>query len=240
MHRLFLGCNLWCALFMTGAALLGTAGSVWHQRLAIFAAVFACLVQSAVVALFLGAAKLIKEHVGRFAMPLAFIDRLNEVYHRLIPMAAFGVTITAAAAIVGGAAHLGRAPMWLHVSLAVAAWLYLLAIIPWQYRLHAKVHRLVTDVERALPGPGQAEQVAPLPGFRPDQVVLDRAGRARALLYVGLTVPLPYLGYTYISGRDLSWLMVPTIIATAGCLGAAAHQYRGARKDRQHRLPTAG
>ena len=230
MHRLFLGCNLWSALFMTGAALLGSFGSVWHQRLAIFAALFACLVQSAVVALFLGAARLIKEHVGSFNMPLSFIDRLNEVYHRLIPMAAFGVTITAAASILGGATNVGGAPRWLHVTLAIAAWLYLLAIIPFEYRLHARVHRLVTDVERCLPPPGQSDLVTPLPGFRPDEVVLDRMGRARALLYVGLTIPLPYLGYTFISGHDVSWLMLPTIILTTGCLAAAAHQYRGARR----------
>ena len=229
MHRLFLGCNLWCALFMTGAVLLGASGNAWHQRLAIFAAVFACLVQSAVVALFLGAAKLIKEHVGRFSMPLSFIDRLNEVYHRLIPLAAFGVTLTAAASILGGAADLGRAPMWLHVMLAVTAWLYLLAVIPIEYRLHEKVHRLVTDVERSLPAPGRADEVMPLPGFRPDQVVLDRMGRARALLYVGLTIPLPYFGYTFISGQDVSWLILPTISLATVCFAGAVHQYRGAR-----------
>ena len=214
---------------MTGAAVLGWTGSPWHLRIAIFAAVFACLVQSGVVALFLGAAKLIKEHVGRFSMPLSFIDRLNEVYHRLIPMAAFGVSITAAASILGGAAHLGSAPMWLHIALATTAWLYLLAIIPFEYRLHARVHRLVTDVERCLPPPGQTDLVTPLPGYRPDQVVLDRTGRARALLYVGLTIPLPYLGYTFISGHEVSWLILPTIVLTTGCLAGSAHQYRGAR-----------
>lgn len=238
MHRLFLGCNLWSALFMTAAALLGTSGSAWHQRIAIFATVFACLVQSAVVALFLGAAKLIKEHVGSFSMPLEFIDRLNEVYHRLIPMATVGVTITAAASIIGGAAHLGRAPMWLHVTLAAAAWLYLLAIIPLEYRLHKKVHGLVTDVERSLPRPGETGLVTPLPGFQPDKVVMDRAGRARALLYVGLTIPLPYLGYTFISGHDVSWLALPTIVLSVACLAVAAHQYRGARRDRVDRLIT--
>ena len=229
MHRLFLGCNLWCALFMTGAALLGAADSPWHARMALFAAVFACLVQSAVVALFLGAAKLIKEHVGRFSMPLSFIDRLNEIYHRLIPMAALGVTMTAAAAILGGAAHSSGALPWLHVTVATGAWLYLLAIIPFEYRLHVKVHRLVTDVERCLPPPELAGETAPLPGYRPDQVVMDRTGRARALLYLGLTIPMPYLGYTFISGHDVSWLMVPSIVLACGCLAAAAHQYRGSR-----------
>ncbi|HET6373739.1 MAG TPA: hypothetical protein VFG76_10550, partial [Candidatus Polarisedimenticolia bacterium] len=57
---------------------------------------------------------------------------------------------------------------------------------------------------------------------QPDRVVLDRAGRARALLYIGMTAPLPYLGYTYIAGRDLDFLLIPTLIVTIGCLGGAA------------------
>lgn len=229
MHRLFLGCNLWSALFLTAAALSGWAGSAWHVRVAIFAAIFSCLVQSGAVALFLGAAKLIKEHVGRFSMPLTLIDRLNEVYHRLIPMAAVGTTLTAAASVAGGLAHVDRLPLWAHVTLAAAAYFYLLAIIPLEYRLQRRLHDVVTDVERLLPPAGQAHRTRPMPGFSPDRVVLDRMGRAKALLYVGLTLPLPYLGYTFISGHDVSYLMLPTILLTAACLGWAAREYRGAR-----------
>lgn len=233
MHRLFLGCNLWSALFLTAAALLGRAGSPWHVRVSIFAAFFACLVQCGAVALFLGAAKLVKEHVGRFNMPLAIIDRLNGVYHRLIPAAAIGATLAAAASVAGGLAHVDRAPVWTHATLAVAAWLYLIAVIPIEFRLQGKLHGIITDVERLLPAPAEIPSAPTLPGYRPDQVVLDRAGRARALLYIGLTIPLPYLGYTFISGHDLSYLMLPSAILSAGCLGWAAREYRGARRGHQ-------
>ncbi|HEY3174729.1 MAG TPA: hypothetical protein VGK94_03115 [Candidatus Polarisedimenticolia bacterium] len=231
MHRLFLGCNLWSALFMTAAAFSGWAGSASHVRVAVFAAIFSCLVQSGVIALFLGASKLIKEHVGRYSMPMALIDRLNEVYHKLIPMAAVGSSLAAAASIVGGLAHLNRVPMWAHVTLATAAYLYLLAIIPLEYRLQRRLHDVVTDVETLLPAAGGGPGTGPMPGFRPDQVVFDRMGRAKALLYVGMTLPLPYLGYTFISGQDVSYLMLPTIFLTAGCLGWAAREYRAARPD---------
>jgi hypothetical protein len=66
-------------------------------------------------------------------------------------------------------------------------------------------------------------------------VVLDRAGRAKALLYVGLTLPLPYLGYTFISGHDVSFLLVPTLVLTVVCLGAAMHQHLASKRTRGQR-----
>jgi len=231
MHRLFLGCNLWSALFLTASAWLSAVGSAWHTRVSIFAAVFACLVQSGVIALFLGAAKLTKEHVGRFDMPQDLIVRVNAIYRRLFPMAAVGVALTATAAILGGSAHLGGVPMWMHVAPAVIAYLYLLAVIPLEYRLQSRMHGVILDVERLLPAPEAIPTVPPRPGYRPDRVVLDRAGRARALLYLGLTLPLPYLGYTFISGRNVSFLLVPTVALTVACLAAAARHMLKVRRE---------
>jgi len=231
MHRLFLGCNLWSALFLTASAWSSVSGSAWHTRISIFAAVFACLVQSGVIALFLGAAKLTKEHVGRFDMPQELIARVNAIYHRLFPMAAASVAITAAAAILGGSAHLGSVPMWLHVAPAVIAYAYLLAVIPLEYRLQSRMHGIILDVEKLLPAPEAIASAPARPGYQPDKVVFDRTGRAKALLYLGLTLPMPYLGYTYISGSDVSFLLVPTVALTAACLAAAAHQMLKARRE---------
>lgn len=233
MHRLFLGCNLWNALFLTAAAYLGASGSPLHARVSVFAAVFSCLVQCGAIALFLGAARLTREHVGRFNMPLSLIDRLNHVYHRLMPMAAVGAAMMAAAAVLGGAAHLGVVPVWMHAAPAAVASLYLLAIIPFEYRLQARLHVIIGDVERLLPPPEQIPTTASRPGYSPDQVVLDRAGRAKALLYIGLTLPVPYLGYTFISGHDVSYLLVPTVVLTAACLGGAARLRLTSRRGRQ-------
>lgn len=231
MHRLFLGCNLWSALFLALAAGLGWAGSGHHVRAGIFAAVFACLVQSGIIALFLGASKLTKEHVGRFDMPLTLIDRVNDVYHRLVPMAAVGATAMAAAAILGGLADVGSIPPWVHHLIAVGTAVYLVAIIPVQYRLQARMHGVIRDVERLLPAPERAADVVPHPMYKPDRIILDRTGRARALLYIGLTIPAPYLGWTFIAGRDVAFLLVPTVLLTAACLGGAIAQYRSARRS---------
>jgi len=233
MHRLWLGCNIWNALFLVAAAWMGWAGSPHHVRVSIFTAVFTCLVQCGIIALFLGAAKLTKEHVGRFNMPLRLIDQLNSVYHRLIPMAAVGATWVAAAAIAGGLSHVGGIPLWIHSLLATGAFLYLIAIIIPEYRLLSKMHDVISQVEGLLPAQGSAGPVLPHPGYHPDRIVLDRAGRAKALLYLGLSLPLPYLGYTYISGHDISYLLIPTAVSTLLCLAGAAHQFAASRRRHQ-------
>ena len=231
MHRLFLGLNVWNVLLLCAALVLGWAGSPHHVRFGILAAVFCCLVQSGMVALFIGAAKLIKEHVGRFNMPLTLIDRLNAVYHKLLFMGATATTLMAAAAILGGVADTGQVPMAVHTTAAVLAFGFVLGTAPWEHRLLTRLHGIVTDVERLLPAPAEAGAAAPHPGYRPDQVVLDARGRAKALCYLGLTLPLPYLGYTFIAGRDVSFLLLPSIAATIICLAASAHQFRAARRS---------
>ncbi|HKY33601.1 MAG TPA: hypothetical protein VJV23_13810 [Candidatus Polarisedimenticolia bacterium] len=232
MHRLFFGLNLWSAVFLIGSALLGWAGSRHHTRAALFASVFACLVQCGVIALFLGAAKLTKEHVWRFNMPLTLIDRVNDVYHRIVPAAAIGACLSAGAALSGGLADVGRLPGWSHHLLAVAALAYLLAVIPVERRLHARMHAVILDVERLLPPPEQAAGAPAHPAYRPDRVVLDRTGRARALVFVGLTLPLPWLGYTYISGREVAFLFLPSVAGAVVCLALAVQQHRASGRRR--------
>ncbi|MFQ5701976.1 MAG: hypothetical protein ACE5HU_09050 [Acidobacteriota bacterium] len=231
---MFLGCNLWAGAFLAAAIISGWLRSPHHVRIAVFATVFACLVQCGVIALFLGAAKLTKEHVGRFGMPLSLIDRLNAVYHRLVPAAAVCSTLMAAAAIVGGLADVGRAPVWLHEIVALAAGGLFYTLVPFEFRLQSDVHRIIGDLEKFLPASDRREAAPPHPGYHPDRVVLDATGRARALVYIGLTLPLPYLGYTFIVGRDVSYLLIPTIVLTLAVLVAAAFQYRASRTPRGH------
>jgi hypothetical protein len=227
MYRLFLGLNVWNVLLLSAALVLGWVRSPLHVRGGILAAVFCCLVQSGMVALFIGAAKLIKEHVGRFNMPLSLIDRLNAVYHKLLFLGATATTLMAAVAILGGVADTGQVPLPVHLGLALLAFGFVAAAVPLEHRLLKRLNGIVTDVERLLPAP---EAAAPAPGYSPDKVVLDARGRARALCYLGLTLPLPYLGYTFISGRNVSFLLIPTVVATLLCLLASAHQFRAARR----------
>ncbi len=230
MHRLFLGLNIWNVLLLSAALVLGWIRSPFHVRFGILAAVFCCLVQSGMVALFIGAAKLIKEHVGRFNMPLSLIDRLNAIYHRLLFRAATATSLMAGAAILGGVADTGRLPMPVHLGAAALAYLFVVVTAPQEHRLLVRLHGIVTDVEKHLPAPDAAGAMEPHPRYRPDQVVLDARGRARALCYIGVTLPLPWLGYTFIAGRNVSALLLPTIMMTLLCFVGAAHQFRAARR----------
>ena len=150
MHRLFLGLNVWNVLLLCAALVLGWVRSPHHVRFGILAAVFCCLVQSGMVALFIGAAKLIKEHVGHFNMPLTLIDRLNAVYHKLLFTGATATTLMAAAAILGGVADTGQVPMPVHLAAAVLAFGFVLGTAPWEHRLLTRLHGYLRHLQPDL------------------------------------------------------------------------------------------
>ena len=228
MYLLVLGCNLWNIALLTVSAWLGIAGSEHHVKISLFAAVFAALVHGGGVALFLGGGKLLKEHVGRFNLPLSLIDRLKEIYVALIPKAILGAASMPLVGVVGGLSGTGLLPAWTHWTLAAAAYGYNLWLVPHEYRWLKRFHGLIREVDARLPATEEIESVEPHPKYRPDEVVMDTRGRARAFLYIGLTLPAPYLGYRFISGFSVDWLILPTLVATALCLGASAHYYRKA------------
>ena len=89
-------------------------------------------------------------------------------------------------------------------------------------------HEIVQEVERCLPPSEVLDETAPHPDYVPDEVVLDARGRARALLFIGLSLPFVFIGYSYIAGFDVEWLLLPTGIGTIGCLGGALHYHRRA------------
>jgi hypothetical protein len=230
VYLLVLGCNVWLVLLLTLSGWLGISGSRWHLLVSLFAAVFTALVHGGTVALFLGGGKLVKEHIGRFNMPMEILDRLNRIYAALIPRAILGATTMPVVGVVGGLAGTGYLPLWTHWTLAAAAYLYLLWLPLHEYRWLKRFHGIVREVDRRLPPDGAMEEAAPHPDYRPDEVVLDARGRARALLYIGLTIPVPYLGYHFIVGLRVAWLLVPTVLLTALCLGSSAYYYRRARR----------
>ena len=230
MYLLILGCNIWVIFLLTASAWLGFTGSSRHLLVSLFAAVFTALVHGGGVALFLGGGKLVKEHIGRFNMPLTILDRLNVIYGALIPMAMLGAASMPVVGVVGGLAGNGYVPRWTHWVLAVVAYAYNLWLVPHEYRWLKRFHGVVREVDAHVPPPEALPSVQPHPGYRPDQIVLDAHGRARALLYIGLTVPVPYLGYRFIVGLPVGWLLIPTILGTVLCLGSSVYYYRRARR----------
>src|SRR5436190_20094272 len=96
MHRVIAGCNLWAVVFLITALSLGAMHSPWHQSAGIFAAVFALLAQSAIFALFMGASKLLKEHVELYALGPEHVARTNAIMLPLFAWAsvASGLVLT--------------------------------------------------------------------------------------------------------------------------------------------------
>jgi len=230
MYLLNLGLNLWNVLLLTASLILGFTGSRWHVLVALFAAVVSALVHGGSVALLLGGSKLVKEHLGRFNLPLTLLDRLNEVYKAFVPRAILGAATMPVVGVIGGLAGTGVLPRSLHWGLGLAAYAYNLWLVPHEYRWLKKFHGIVLEVSRRLPPAEAMESTPPHPDYTPDQVVLDLLGKAKALLFIGLTLPLAYLGYRFISGFAIGWLAIPTLVATSGCLGGSLHFFLRSRR----------
>lgn len=226
MYRLILGCNVWNVLLLAVSAWLGLTGARGHVVVSLFAAVFSAAVHGGGVALFMGGGKLVKEHVGRFHLPLDIIERLNVVYHAHIPKAILAAASMPVVGVLGGLVGIGKLPGWLHGGLGIAALAYQVWLVPYQYRWLKRFHGIVQEVERRLPPDEELATTAPHPGYRPDEVVLDARGRARALLFIGLSLPALFVGYAYIAGFPVRWLLIPTVIGTLACLAGALHYHR--------------
>jgi len=229
VYLLILGCNVWNLLLLVASAWLGIAGSRHHVLISLFAAVFGALVHGGGVALFLGGGKLVKEHVGRFNLPTSILDRYNEVYKAFVTRAILGAASMPVAGVIGGLGGTGLLPRWVHWSVASAGLAYNAWLVPYEYRWLKRFHQVVREVDARLPPPEAIPTTAPHPAYVPDAIVLDARGRARALLYMGLTLPVPYLGYRFIVGLPVGWLLIPTVVLTAACLGGSARYYRKAR-----------
>lgn len=230
MYLLNLGLNLWNVLLLTASLVLGFTGSRWHVLIALFAAVVTALVHGGSVALLMGGSKLVKEHLGRFNLPRSILDRLNEVYKAFVPKAILGAATMPIVGVIGGLAGTGVLPRSVHWGLGLAAYAYNLWLVPHEYRWLKQFHGIVLEVSRRLPSQEAMESAVPHPAYIPDQVVLDLRGKAKALLFIGLTIPLTYLGYRYISGFAIGWLALPALAATAGCLGGSWYCYLRSRR----------
>ncbi len=230
MYRLILGCNVWNILLLSISAALGLTGSRWHVMAALFATIFSAMVHGGGAALFMGGSKLIKEHVGRFNMPLSIIDRLNVVYHAYMPKTIAAGASMPAVGVLGGLVGIGLFPGWAHGGLSLAALLYQIWMVPYQYRWLKRFHGVVKEVETSLPPSEKMEETEPHPDYEPDVVVLDARGKARALLFIGLSLPFAFVGYFFVSGFGLGWMTIPVAVGTVACLAGALHYHRAASR----------
>ena len=176
--------------------MLGAVHSPYHVGVGLFAALFTLFAQCANFALFMGASKLIKEHVELYKLPPAYLDRNNALLFRLLPWAFTGSFTLLFFAILAGLVISGEVPVIVHVVVGVLSMAVVAVALPPEVRVFRELHELLVDMEEVLPArPAQTLQAAaaaedgPAPDLRP-----------RALVYVGSTVLVAVLGYKYISG----------------------------------------
>jgi hypothetical protein len=234
MHRVVAGCNLWAILFLTVAVVLGWLDAPRHTAVGIFAAVFALLAQSAIFALFMGASKLVQEHVELFALPAQLLDRVNAIMFPLFRAASIGALAVLPFALFAGLGASGDVPTWLHLWAGAGAVAVLAVLLPGEVRGLRAMHQVLLDMEAALPERGSEPAPPPPRGAE----AIDRG--ARALIYVGSTVLFMALGYRYIAGIRLPAAVLWTAGGLAAlCLALAlARRRRGAQAPRPLSLST--
>ena len=204
MHRVIAGVNLWAIMFLGLAFALGLTHSPRHQTVAVFATVFGMLAQCAIFALFMGASKLLKEHMERFTLPTSLLDRTNAIMVPLFRWATAGSLAVLLAAMLGGLTASGEVAPWIHPIVGGAA-IAFLVIAAWrEVPMLGSMHQILLDMEAALPEP-TCEGDAPVAVTAPDL-------RARGLVYVGSTGLAMVLGYKYVAGLrvppGLIWIVV--------------------------------
>lgn len=222
MHRVIAGCNAWAIVFLLAALVLGAMRSPAHVSFGLFAAVFGILAQSLVFALFMGASKLLKEHVTRYALDQRHLRAANAILFPLFRRATIGSLSMFAFTILAGLAASGEVAPAIHVAAGVAATLALAAVLPGEVRGLRAMHVVLHEMERAIPEPAAGVPDQPAAPATPPALPDDAIDlRPRALVYSGTTLLALALGYRYISGWRMAHAVPAAVAIGIACLGAA-------------------
>lgn len=213
MHLAISALNAWSFVFLTAALAGGYFGSSWHVTLGLLASIIAVMAQSAVFALFIGAAKTLKETVAVYRLPHTFISRTSEIYFRLFPWATAGALVTAAAAIFGGLAHRSPAQLWIHGTLALAAYATNVAAAIAEHRQLRRMHDLLAEMAAATPAVAEtAGRPTPEAAGREIAPGLQARARGKAILTLSALGLVTLLGYHFLAGGGLP----PLVLVLAG------------------------
>ncbi len=222
MHRIFLTINICNALFLCAALVLGYLRHPQHMLVALFANVSAIFAFSLAMALFMGVAKLIKEHVGRYDLDSEIIARLNAIYHPLLTLVLIATSVLVAVGLLGALLGAGWVPVWLHGVTGLGALLMQVYGTARVYKLQTGLHHLVDEVARLVPAtqvPGSPAEGNAKPGFVADELDWQRRGtRGRAFLGIGVSVPL-IAAYVHIVLFPLGYLWIPVGLAAGLLIG---------------------
>ena len=218
MQRIFSYLNGFNFVFLLTAITLGYLGHPKHVLVGLFADLSAIFAFCLALAIFVGLAKYIKEHVGRYDLNLAVIDRLNGIFHPFFTTVLGCCGLLVVVGILGGTllehSYLAR----IHGILAI------ISVVGYgvgAFRIHrfqADLSRLLAEIADDVPEtqtPGVPAEGRAKEGFVPDVVDWNRRStRGRAWLASGVTLLVVML-HIEIAIKSLGWLWLPIALICA-------------------------
>lgn len=162
MHRIFLGTAVWVMVlffaqfglgFALGAAEPGPARQslfLWHMMVGIFLATVTLILHVMTMFHFIGSGKELKEAVELLGGDAEVIRRLRRFKMQTSGIATLAPVVTGAAVILGGGAHTGALPSWIHWGLGLAALVVNLCAFPVEYRTLKENLRLIHEIDARM------------------------------------------------------------------------------------------
>ena len=161
MHRIFAGMALWAGLLFSALVILGFLaqkdGSPQQQALltvhlitGVITAIYVSILHVMVMFHFIGSGKEMKEALEVLGGDAEVIQRLRRLKMQVMPSATFAPMLFGAGVILGGGAHTGTLPGWVHWSLGGAGILLNLYAFPIEYRCLVANLELLREVDEKV------------------------------------------------------------------------------------------
>ncbi len=162
MHRIFAGMAFWAAFLLVAEFALGffvrRAGGPelqawlfqWHLIGGVLTAIFICVLHVMVMFHFIGSGKEVKEAIEVLGGDAEVVRRLRRFKARVFPAATFAPLVVGAAVILGGGAHTGALPGWVHWGLGAAGLALNLWAFPIEYRTLVANLELLREVDERI------------------------------------------------------------------------------------------
>ncbi len=160
MHRIFAGMAVWATIFLVGEMVLGLTLAhtdvdkqgmlTWHMLLGVFVGIYICILHVMIMFHFIGSGKEVKQAIAVLGGDAEVIQRLRRFKMLVFPAATFAPILVGASVILGGGAHTGALPGWIHWSLGLAGLALNLYAFPIQYRALVANLELLHEVDERL------------------------------------------------------------------------------------------
>jgi hypothetical protein len=132
----------------------------WHMLLGVGVGTLVTVIHVMTMFHFIGSGREIKDHAEILGEKSEIIREVRRFKALTFPFATFAPLVTGAAVILGGGAHMGDLPGWIHWSVGLVALALNLVAFPIEYRCLRLNLQLMHDVDQRI-----RQEIAP-PLFR--------------------------------------------------------------------------